>query len=206
MILYGASGHAKVIIEIAKSQGLEIDAIIDDNQEIKSVLDIPVHHSLDGLPSSSKIIIAIGDNLIRKKISSSSDFNFDEPLIHIRALLSPSSKIGKGTVVMANATINASTIIGDHCIINTGSTIEHDCDIHHYVHISPNAAIAGGVVIKEGTHIGIGAVVIPGVTIGKWVTIGAGAVIINDIPDFSIVVGNPGRIIKNKENHIYGTK
>jgi sugar O-acyltransferase (sialic acid O-acetyltransferase NeuD family) len=205
MILYGASGHAKVIIEIAKSQGLEIDAIIDDNLKIKSVLDIPVHHSLDGVPSSRKIIIAIGDNVIRKKITSIKNLKFDDALIHSRAELSASAKIGIGTVVMANAVINASTNIGDHCIINTGSTVEHDCEIHNYVHISPQVAIAGGVKIKEGTHVGIGAVVIPGVTIGKWVTIGAGAVIINDIPDFAVVVGNPGRIIRYTEK-TYGTE
>jgi sugar O-acyltransferase (sialic acid O-acetyltransferase NeuD family) len=205
MILYGASGHAKVIIEIAKSQGLEIDAIIDDNLEIKSVLDIPVQHNLDEFPATSKIIIAIGDNVIRKKISSYTNLIFDKALVHIKAILSPSAKIGKGSVVMANAVINASTNIGDHCIINTGSTVEHDCEIHNYVHISPQVAIAGGVEIKEGTHVGIGAVVIPGVTIGKWVTIGAGAVIINDIPDFAVVVGNPGRIIRYTEN-TYGTE
>jgi sugar O-acyltransferase (sialic acid O-acetyltransferase NeuD family) len=199
MVLYGASGHAKVIIEIAKSQELEINAIVDDNVDIKSVLDIPVYHSLKELPVSSKIIIAIGNNIIRKKISSYTNLKFDNALIHSSAVLSPSVKIGYGSVVMACAVINASTNIGYHCIINTGSTVEHDCEIHNYVHISPRAAIAGGVIIKEGTHVGIGAVVIPGVTIGKWVTIGAGAVIINDIPDFAVVVGNPGKIIKYTE-------
>jgi sugar O-acyltransferase (sialic acid O-acetyltransferase NeuD family) len=205
MILYGASGHAKVIIEIAKSQGLEVDSIIDDNLEIKSVLDIPVHHSLDNFPSSYKTIIAIGDNAIRKKITSNTDLIFENALIHSKAEISPSAKIGKGTVVMANTVINASSNIGDHCIINTGSIVEHDCEIHNYVHISPQAAMAGGVKIKEGTHVGIGAVVIPGITIGKWVIIGAGAVINKDVPDFAVVVGNPGRIIRYTDN-TYGTE
>jgi acetyltransferase EpsM len=53
--------------------------------------------------------------------------------------------------------------------------------------------------VGEGTHIGIGSSVIQGITIGKWVTIGAGAVIIRDIPDFAVVVGNPGKIIKYNE-------
>jgi len=64
------------------------------------------------------------------------------------------------------------------------------------VHISPNASLAGDVYIGEGTHIGIGAVIIQGLKVGKWVTIGAGAVVINDIPDFAVVVGNPGKIKK----------
>ena len=56
--------------------------------------------------------------------------------------------------------------------------------------------MAGNVAVGEGTQIGIGAAVIQGVTIGKWATIGAGAVIIEDVPDFAVVVGNPGRVIK----------
>jgi acetyltransferase EpsM len=78
--------------------------------------------------------------------------------------------------------------------------VEHECQLGDYVHISPNSALAGDVIVGEGSHIGIGAVVIPGVKIGKWVTIGAGAVVLEDIPDFAVVVGNPGKIIKY--NHL----
>ena len=67
------------------------------------------------------------------------------------------------------------------------------------MHISPNATLSGNVVVGTGTHIGSGAVSIQGIRIGKWCTIGAGTVVIRDVPDFSTVVGNPGRIIKRKE-------
>lgn len=66
-----------------------------------------------------------------------------------------------------------------------------------FVHISPNAALSENVEIGEGSHIGVGASVIQGVKIGKWCTVGAGAAIINDVPDYSVVVGVPGRIIKS---------
>ncbi|MFC0184902.1 DapH/DapD/GlmU-related protein [Pseudarcicella hirudinis] len=65
-----------------------------------------------------------------------------------------------------------------------------------FVHISPNACICGGVSIGEGTHIGAGAIVIQGISIGRWATIGAGAVIVKNVPDYAVVVGNPGKIIK----------
>lgn len=100
---------------------------------------------------------------------------------------------------MANVSINPSASIGNHCIINTGSIVEHDCVLSDFVHISPKAALAGNVFVGEGTQIGIGAAVIQGIKIGKWVTVGAGAVIIKDIPDYAVVVGNPGKIIKIKE-------
>ena len=97
---------------------------------------------------------------------------------------------------MPQVVVNADVTIGKHCILNSGSIIEHDCVLSDYVHISPNASLAGNVSVGEGTQIGIGASVIQGITIGKWVTIGAGAVIIEDVPDFAVVVGNPGRVIK----------
>jgi acetyltransferase EpsM len=65
-----------------------------------------------------------------------------------------------------------------------------------FVHISPNAALAGNVKVGEGTQVGIGACVMQNITIGKWATIGAGAVIIRDVPDYAVVVGNPGRIVR----------
>ena len=68
--------------------------------------------------------------------------------------------------------------------------------LEDFVHIAPNTVITGNVNIGEGTQVGTGAAVIPGVKIGKWASIGAGAVIIEDVPDFAVVVGNPGKIIK----------
>ena len=107
---------------------------------------------------------------------------------------SKATLILNGTVVMAGVSINADTRIGFHCIINTNASID-------YVYISPNAALAGNVLVKEGAHIGIGASIIQGVKIGRWSTIGAGAVIIDDIPDFAVVVGNPGKVIKFNEKN-----
>ena len=97
---------------------------------------------------------------------------------------------------MAGVIINSGSSIGKHCIVNTGAIIEHDCQISDYVHICPNVSIAGSVIINEGTQVGIGATIIQGIEIGKWVMIGAGAVIINDVPDYAVVVGNPGKVIK----------
>jgi acetyltransferase EpsM len=72
--------------------------------------------------------------------------------------------------------------------------------VEDFVHISPNAALAGNVKVGEGTQIGIGACVMQNIRIGKWAIIGAGAVIIRDVPDYAVVVGNPGRVIKRNQN------
>lgn len=200
MNLYGASGHAKVIIDIVHSQNGRIGYVFDDNCNILEISGYDVHHNPgEGLSNELPTIIGIGENRTRKRVANSITGEIHPFLSHVSAVVSPSAVIGNGTVIMANASINAEASIGLHCIINTGAVVEHEVEMGNFVHISPNAAIAGNVEIGEGSHLGIGAVVIPGIKIGKWTTVGAGAVIIEDIPDFATVVGNPGKIIKCSE-------
>lgn len=198
--LYGASGHAKVVIDcILSKKDYEVGQLFDDNNKIKKLLGFSVsgtsqiHNAL-----TNDFIISIGNNNIRSKVVQQlkPNYSFCDFINHKTAYISSSVSIGKGSVVMPKAVINSTSKIGKHVIINTSSVIEHDCIIEDLCHISPNVTLAGGITIGEGTHIGIGAQIIPGIKIGKWVTIGAGAVIIEDIPDGVTVVGNPGKIIK----------
>lgn len=200
IILFGASGHCKVVIDILLCNQEVITTIIDDNPKTPALLGIQVAHSENFIQQKhQKIIVSIGDNTIRKKIVRRINGDF-HCAIHPKAIVSGFSKIGLGTVLMAGAIVNADAIVGEHCIINTAAVVEHDCLLEDYVHLSPNVSLAGGVIIGEGTHVGIGAKVIQGIKIGKWATIGAGAVIIKDVPDYAVVVGNPGRIIKSKKS------
>jgi acetyltransferase EpsM len=194
--LFGASGHGKVIKEIIERFKGKVVAFFDDTPSTNNLLKVPVF-TADKIKNfhNNKFVISIGDNLIRQKVSKKLEVEFTS-VIHNFATISNTVLIKEGTVVMAGVVINAETKIGKHCIINTAAVIEHDCVIADFVHISPNATITGNVTIGEGSHIGAGAIVIPNLKIGKWVTVGAGAVIISDVPDFSVVVGNPGKIIK----------
>lgn len=194
MYLYGASGHGKVVTEIAISNNIDIKGFIDKDNTKKECLGFSVFNEAPG--DLNKLIVSIGDNKTRKEVAGKFSEDQFAKLIHFRAVVSPSAELKTGTVVMAGATINAEAKIGKHCIINTNASVDHDCVIEDYVHISPNVALAGNVRIGEGTHIGIGSCVIQGIKIGKWVTIGAGAVVIKDIPDHAVVVGNPGRVIR----------
>jgi sugar O-acyltransferase (sialic acid O-acetyltransferase NeuD family) len=196
--LFGASGHGKVIKDIIESSKGKVEAFFDDSPNTNILLEIPVFTS-DKIKnfSNNKFVVSIGDNLIRQKVSKKLAVEYIS-VVHSFATVSDSVRIKEGTVVMAGTIINASTKIGKHCILNTNSVVEHDCKIEDFVHISPSATVNGNVGVGEGTHVGAGAVIIPNITIGKWVTIGAGAVVINDIPDYAIVVGNPAKIIKYK--------
>ncbi len=200
MIVYGASGHGKVIIEILENMH-EPHIEIWDDADKAPVWEYAV---LKPLPAGTAItdlmIISIGVNATRKKVAERFAGNVEfGRAIHSTAHLSKRATVGEGTVVMANATVNADTRIGRHCIINTSASIDHDCVLGDYVHISPNATLSGDVKVGEGTHIGSGASTIQGVSIGKWCHIGAGAVIIRDIPDYATAVGNPARVIKTKQ-------
>ena len=197
MYLYGASGHCKVIIDIiTTAKEFEIEGIVDDNPIVDAIFDIPVFNTAVFETFADKpFIIAVGNNSMRKRIVE--DINaIYETAIHPQAVISLHTDIDTGTAVMAGAIVNADAVIGKHCIINTAAVIEHDCTLGDYVHISPNAALGGAVQIAEGAHIGIGATVLQGLKIGKWATVGAGTVIIEDVPDYAVVVGNPGKIIK----------
>lgn len=196
MILFGASGHCKVVLEILIQNGEMVEAIYDDSPRVSEIFGIKVLKNNLQPHTNEKAIISIGNNEVRKRLAEKYKNLRFQRAIHKTAAISDFSNIGEGTVVMANALVNPDTKIGRQCILNTGAVIEHDCMIDDFVHISPNASLAGNVTVGEGTQVGIGASVIQGVTIGKWCIIGAGAVIIKDVPDFSVVVGNPGKIIK----------
>lgn len=194
LFLYGAGGHAKVVAEIAELNGYKNIVFCEDEPTKEGLLGYEVS---DSLAENEHCLIAIGNNAVRKKLGLSLPNEFPQ-LIHPQTNISPRSTIGEGTVIMAGVSINSEATIGRHCIINTNASVDHDCTIEDYVHLSPNVALAGNVTIGEGTHVGIGACVIQGVKVGKWCTIGAGAVVIRDVPDGTTVVGNPGKVIKQK--------
>lgn len=199
MILFGASGHCKVIIDILLLNNYKIDKILDDKPLVQELYNIPVFLN-DGKIETQKAIISIGNNVSRKKIATLYNLEYISAF-HPKATISKFSNIGFGTVAMANCSINPDVTIGNHCIINTNAIIEHDCEISDFVHICPNAAVAGNVKIGEGSQIGIGACLKQGISIGKWCVIGAGAVILEDVLDNSVVVGNPGRILNLNNGH-----
>lgn len=200
VLLYGASGHCKVICSILESMSIPIQGVFDDNLFINtaSYLHFIGEYNPNYKPDLL-LIISIGSNKIRKQISTKIKHQFAIG-IHSSAIVDRIVTLGVGTVIMHNAIIQRDVSIGRHCIINTNASVDHDCVINDFVHISPSVTLCGNVNVGEGTHIGAGATVIPNVKIGNWCIIGAGAVVTKDVPDFSFVVGIPGKILKTLKN------
>jgi UDP-perosamine 4-acetyltransferase len=213
LIIIGAGGHARSVMDIALENGdYEIAGCIDPTPG--EVLGKPVignDADLETFFSQGMryIFVAIGNNALRHRLFEKALSIGFEPvnIISRHTTISRRAHLGKGICIMAGAVINVNTVIGDNCIINTRCSIDHDCQIGKSSHIAPGVTLSGTVKSGEGVHIGTGASVIDGITIGDWSYIGGGAVVVDDIPPEVMAYGVPARVIrqfhpqKEFENH-----
>ncbi|MFJ7970217.1 acetyltransferase [Psychrobacillus sp. NPDC096389] len=204
IILIGDSGHSKVIEDSVKSRGGLVIAKLDDKYQKSiyehQVLKGPINRIEEILEDDIRVVIAIGSNYIRKQLVERLALPLEKyaKVIHKSTIISDSTEIGFGTVVMPGVIVNADVTIGNHAIVNTNCVIEHDCIIGNYVHVSPTATLTGNVVVGEGSHIGAGATVIPGIEIGSWTNVGAGSSVISNIESNTTAVGVPAKVIKRE--------
>ena len=203
LVLFGAGGHAKVVIDIIEQQGdYEIAGLLDDDLKHRGTLffGYPVlgaRADLAALISTQlrHAIVTIGDNSNRAAVAAHLDqhgWRFASA-VHPRASIGRGAKIGPGTVVMAGCVVNADTYLGAHVIINTGATVDHDCRIEDAVHIAPGCHLCGGVSVGRGSLLGAGSSVTPGVRIGSKVIVGAGSTLVRDVADDARVSGSPAK-------------
>lgn len=190
MVLYGASGHAKVVIEVLEANNITLDYIVDDNCSIYELLGYPVKHQSSDF---DEVIIAVGSCQDRKKIAERITAKKYLSIAHPSAIISPRATVNDGTVIMQGAIVQSCANIGCHCILNTGSFVGHDVKLSDFVHVAPRATITGNVEVGECSWIGAGAVVRQGIKIGANCMIGAGAIVVKDVPDGMTVVGNPAK-------------
>lgn len=199
LIIIGASGHGKVVADIARKNGYDKIIFLDDREGLTECGGYPVvGTSKEALKFDSDIIVAIGNANIREKIQKMLESNGRHVpvLIHPDAVIAENVTIGAGSVVAAGAVINPCSAIGRGCIMNTCSSVDHDCQVDDYVHISVGAHLAGTVTVEERTWIGIGAVISNNLKVTSDCIIGAGAVIIENISEKGTYVGVPARKIK----------
>lgn len=197
LIIIGASGHGKVIADIAKLNGYSDIVFLDGDSSIKKCAGYPVlgkETMAKELPGD--IFVAVGNAQIRKQLmEENSNRNFPS-LFHPAAVVATDVQIGEGTAVMAGAVINPNSKIGIGCIINTCASIDHDCIMGDFCHLSVGAHMCGTVKVGDNVWIGAGATVSNNISICNETTIGAGALVIKDIDNSGTYIGIPARKMK----------
>ncbi|MYL30802.1 acetyltransferase [Halobacillus halophilus] len=197
--LIGCGGHAKVVEQMVEQSftKVKIVAKLDDrftNRFFKrGVLYGPIEEIFKLIHYGVKMIVAIGDNRIRKKVVTRLNLHEEHytNLIHLKAVVADDLEIGKGTVIMPGAIINADVEISSHCIINSGCIVEHDNRIGPFAHICPGAVMTGNVHLKEGVMLGANSTILPGLEIGSWSTVGAGSTVTRSMAGHITAVGSP---------------
>lgn len=202
----GAGGHAKVVIDTARSTGqFEVVGLLDDNEDRwgRQLLGAEVRGAASREVTSGfgigLAVIAIGSNRARAEVAQRLDGLVTwASLVHPTAHLSPGVRIGEGSVAFAGAIVQPDSVIGRYVILNTACSVDHDVTIGDFVHIAPGVRLAGNVRVEVGALIGIGCSVAPGCTIGAWATIGAGSVVVHDIPPGVTAKGVPAKYPKTR--------
>ena len=213
MVGLGAGGHARVVIDILRlMSGHEIVGLLEANQELwnKKVAGIPVLGAEDLLPGlyargTRHAFIGVGAisdlrprQLLFQKLL---DHGFQiVSAIHPQSVISADAQVGRGATIMAGAVINPGARLGDNVIVNTKASVDHDCVIGNHVHISAGVSFGGGISVGDRSMIGIGAVIMPGLRIGADAVVGAGSVVTKDVPDNTVVIGYPAKVVRNNSS------
>jgi sugar O-acyltransferase (sialic acid O-acetyltransferase NeuD family) len=206
LYVYGASGHGKVVAEIALAAGHIVLGFIDDDSLLarKCVLGLPVVGGFEWLAKRAKefkiaVALGVGDNRARDRVAKRcAELEISLlSLVHPSAIVSPSASLGDGTVVMPHVVVNADAKIGEGAILNTGAIVEHDCIVGDYAHLSPNSAMGGASSLGGMSWLGMNAAIIQGISVGAYSIVGAGAVVIQCLPDAVTAVGVPARVCQS---------
>ena len=205
----GAGGHSKVVIDILRlSNSYEVFALLDIQREFwgTDVLGVPVVGDdsrlgalwEEGLRYAFIGVGHIGNALSRRRAFDTAKAQGFQVVraVHPISVIASSVDIGEGPTVMAGAIINAAARLGDDVIVNSGAIVEHDCVIGDHAHIATGSRLASGVHVGDGALVGVGASVRQLINIGRNAIVGAGAAVVSDVPDDTVVVGVPARVLK----------
>jgi len=196
LVILGASGHGKVVADIAALNGYSDIVFLDDREELTECAGYPVVGKTSE-PPEGDLFVAVGNCAVRKRLMEQYADRRQPILIHPSAVIAKGVEIGDGSVVMAGAVINPEAKIGKGVIVNTCSSVDHDCVLGEYCHVAVGAHLCGTVIVGAGTWIGAGAVVKNNISICDGCMIGVGAAVVKNIDVPGTYVGVPARMKDN---------
>lgn len=204
LAIIGTGGHAKVVVDALLALGWKTSAIDFMTEDARAVGGEFFGQVIRRLPPETRIDrpvhVAIGSNAARSRIATALRANGTVlfTIIHPRAIVSASGRVGDGSFVAAGAIIGPGAVVGQGCVANHGSVIDHDCLVEDFVHVAPNSTLGGGVIAHANVLIGAGANILPRLTIGPNAIVGAGAVVHRNIPADTTYAGVPARRLREK--------
>ena len=198
IVVIGYGGHSYVVLETCTLLGISILGYCDYQEKKKNPYELVyLGEESTELLRDKHWIVGIGDNAVRRNVYDGiASCDTAVSIIHPKAIVSTTASVGSGSFLGAGSIVNAMASMGKGSIINSGAIVEHECKLGDFVHIAPGAVLAGGVSVGNGSFVGANAVVRQNTSIGSNVTIGAGAVVVKDVPDNTVVIGNPAKALK----------
>jgi sugar O-acyltransferase (sialic acid O-acetyltransferase NeuD family) len=204
MIIVGAGGHAREILDILIQNKFKEEIIFFDNQTLltSSIYNTyPIIHNYEEafaiLQKNSNFCLGVGNPKLRAMFADK--FKTLGGTLHSvianNAMIGENNILADGLNVMSSAVISNSVQLGEGVLINALASVHHDAHIGQYSEICPGVRILGGVEVGEFCQIGANTTILPKVKIGNHVIIGAGAVVLADIPSNSKAVGIPAKLI-----------
>lgn len=210
VVIWGATGQARVLHELLVENGPQLIALFDNDPSVSSPWpEIPLFHGPQGFAdwrsshgdvAQVGCLVAIGGSHGGDRVRIQRDLEAQglTPIVakHRTAFVADTVKVGAGSQILAGAIVCTEATLGEACIINTAASVDHECQLGNGVHVCPGAHLAGLVAVDDNVMIGAGAVVLPRVHIGAGAIIGAGAVVTKDVDPGARMVGIPARSMK----------
>lgn len=198
LVLIGVGGYAKSVLDAMDHDAYRVAGFVDEKSAEGTHLGYPIlARSLDALEDAGSYayFIAIGNNANRKRWYDALCARGLEvvSIIDRSAIVSNSSRVGRGCFVGKLAVVNGAAIVGDDAIVNTKALVEHGCVVGDHANVSTGAILNGDVLVGEGSFVGSGSIALGQLSIGSWSTVGAGAVVTRSVADHVTVVGVPAR-------------
>jgi UDP-perosamine 4-acetyltransferase len=205
VIVLGAGGHAKVVIDTLQAAGANILGAVDSDPATHgtSILGVSVLGAddvvLEHTPDAVALVNGVGSTAPSSRRKDLYQRFKDAgyvyaPLTHPSAVIGGDVEIAEGCQIMAGVVIQPGCRIGVNAIINTRASVDHDCVIGGHVHIAPGVVLGGGITIGVGSHIGAGSSVIQNIHIGENVRVAAGAAVVTDFPAGAQIAGVPAKV------------
>lgn len=206
LVILGAGAHARAVADlVAEESAHTVLGFADPHPALagQTVLGLPVVGGDEAAVAGARegrydgALVGVGNTAMaarRRLWTLLRAAAIPSPaVVHPRAVVAASARLGSGSVVFAGTVVGARVVTGANVVLYSGCIVEHDSVLEDHVYLSPGVVLAGSVTVRDGAFLGAGAIALPGVTVGRDAIVAAGAVVTEDVAAGATVVGVPAR-------------